>query len=87
MCLCASGAVNATRNTHSAHQSDKRSFCGLRATGSVRTARMVWWVTSAYLHLAAATGRIGSRFTLHNFVSSADRVLATHRGCGYDSRI
>ena len=34
------------------------------------------------LHLAAATDHIGRRFTSHNVVSTADRVLATHKGVG-----
>ena len=57
----------------------REAFADLRDPGSVRTARIAWPVTSAHLHLAAATDRIGSRFTLHNVVSSADHVLATHR--------
>src|SRR4051794_36599073 len=32
----------------------------------------------SHLHLAAATDRIGSRFTLHNIVSSEEHILATH---------
>ena len=56
----------------------REAFADLRDPGSVRTARIAWPVTSAHLHLAAAADRIGSRFTLHNVVSSADHVLATH---------
>lgn len=41
----------------------KRSICGRRELLT--------------FHLMAGTDRIGSRFTLHNLVSSAKRVLAT----------
>src|ERR1700751_3463432 len=58
----------------------RKAFADLHDPGSVRTARIAWpgdeWSPSP----RGRTDRIGTRFTLHNVMSSAEHVLATHSG-------
>src|SRR5262245_36611765 len=61
----------------------ERSFADLHCRGFVRAARSTSAVAGAQLHLAAATDRI--RLTLHNVASTADHILATHKGAAVKS--